>query len=128
MAQNTYGDFIDLVEKTEITEAAVFIEQWKKLATDEQWKKYRTISLGPELITGFAWDVVTHFRRRIAGIDTEELYSLVIKDGHDFLREVCEKATKLGVQVNLDQIDAPLTPSEAKAQHRYFYLESGVRN
>ena len=37
MTQNTYGDFIDLIEKTKITEAAVFIERWKKLAAEEQW-------------------------------------------------------------------------------------------
>ena len=35
MAQNTYGDFIDLVERTEITKAAVFIERWKKPAAEE---------------------------------------------------------------------------------------------
>ena len=116
MTQNTYGDFIDLIEKTKITKAAVFIERWKKLATEEQWKEYRPLPLTPELIMGFAEDTATHFQRRIAGIDTEELYTLVIKDAHAFFREVHEKAQKLGMQIELNQIDTSLTPSEVIAR------------
>lgn len=112
MAQSTYGDFIDSVEKTENTTAAVFIELWKETATEEQWKGYRPMPLTSELILSFAEDVAMHFRRRIAGIETEELYEMVIEDAHAFFREVCEKAKQLGIQIKLAKIDTFLTPSE----------------
>lgn len=115
MAQNTYGDFIDSVEKTKITGATVFIEQWKGLATEEQWKEYRPMPLTLELILSFAEDAAAHFRRRIAGIETEELYEAVIKDVRAFFREVHEKSQELGIQVELKQIDTFLTPSEVLA-------------
>lgn len=112
MAQSTYGDFIDSVEKTEITVAAVFIAQWKKLASEEQWKEYRPMPLTLGLILSFAEDAAAYFRRRIAGIETEELYETVIKDAHVFFQEVHEKSQELGIEVELKQIDTFLTPSE----------------
>jgi hypothetical protein len=115
MAQKTYGDFIDSVEETEIAEAAIFIEQWKKTATEEQWKEYRQMPLTLELILSFAEDAATHFRRRIAGIEIKELYKTVIEDAHAFLREVYEEAKQLGIQIELAKIDTFLTPSEVIA-------------
>lgn len=112
MAQSTCGDFIDYVEKTENTAAAVFIELWKKIATEEQWKEYRPMPLTLGLILSFAEDATTYFRRRIAGIETEELYGSVIEEAHAFFQEIHEKSKEFGIEVELEQIDTFLTPSE----------------
>ena len=115
--QHTYGEFIDLMEKlaeeTGNVDAQISIEEWKALATEEQWKEFRPLPLGPGLVISFAEDMAFYFRERIAGICTDELYVHIKKESHAFLRQVYEKAAKFGVQLELNQIDAPLTPSEA---------------
>lgn len=113
--QSTYGDFIESVEKTENFEAGVFISQWIELATAEQWKEYSSMPLTAELVIGFAQDMALHFQQRISDISTEGLYSLTVKSGHEFLQEVHQKAIELGVDVELNQIDTPLTMSESLA-------------
>ena len=113
--QGTYGEFIAAVEDTTCFEAKSFIEEWKGLTTEEAWKVFRPMPLTPDLVICFAEDMVHFFRERINGICTEALYTKTIGLYHGFLREVHEKAVKLGVQVELNQIDVPLTPSEAIA-------------
>jgi len=110
--QSTYGEFIDLIEQTECVEGKIFIEKWKALATEEDWARFRPMSLTPELVTSFAEDMISYFRERIAGICTDELYTQVKREAHAFLQEVHEKAAQFGVQVELNRIDVPLTPSE----------------
>lgn len=110
--QSTYGDFIAVVEDTECGEAKSFIEEWKALVTESEWEEYRPLPLTPDLVINFAESMVIYFWERIAGIHTDALYARTIKRGHAFLQEVHEKAAKLGVPVELEQIDAPLTPSE----------------
>lgn len=117
--QNTYGDFIDSVSKTECIEAQLFIDEWKALATEEEWQEYRPMLLTPELVTNFAEDMAKYFRDTIATTDVEELYEMRKLWGHAFLAEVWAKAANLGVKVELNQIDAPLSASE-------FFAAAGI--
>ena len=52
--QHTYGEFIDLMEKLakeiENVDAQIAIEDWKALATEEQWKGFRPLPIEPGLV------------------------------------------------------------------------------
>ena len=111
--QVTYGQFIDLVEKTEIGEARIMIEEWKALATEEEeWKGYRPLPLTSDLVIGFAEDMANLFRQRLSGICTDTLYERITKDAHAFLVEISEKAKQLGIQVDIKQVNLPITITE----------------
>lgn len=111
--QATYGQFIDLVEKTEYAEARIFIEEWKAIATEEEWKEYRPLPLMPDLVIRFAEDMADYFRERLSGICTDALYERVAKDAHAFLVEVFEKAKQLGIHVDIERVNLPVTITEA---------------
>ena len=108
----TYGEFIAAMEKTEHFGAQIFIEIWKALATEAQWQEYRPMPLTKELVFNFAEDMANYFRNRISNIETEALYLSEIEESHAFLREIWEKATAFGIDVQLEEIDTWLTPTE----------------
>ena len=111
----TYGEFIESVEKTEITIAKIFLEWWKKSSTEEEWAEYRQAPLTPKMVLYLAEDAANYLGERIARTDDEELYASRKKDTHAFLKEIHAKAVQLGISVELGRIDTFLTPSETLA-------------
>ncbi len=110
--QVTYGQFLDLVEKTEIGEAKIFIADWKAFASEEEWAEFRLFALTSGLVILFAKDAADYFRQRLSGICTDALYARVAEDAHAFLVEVFEKAKQLGVQMDIKLVDSPVTITE----------------
>ena len=112
----TYGEFIDAMEKVaedwRFVEGQTFLERWKKLATEEQWKKYRPMKLRKEEVIAFAQDMAGYYREVIGGTCVEELYYGRIDQGHAFLAEIHKKALESGIEVRLEEIDQPLTALE----------------
>jgi hypothetical protein len=105
----TYGEFVDSVSQTEIFPAQMFLKEWKDLATEKEWKEYRQLPLTRNLVLNFADDMAIYFRARLKGISGEELWNSTKEEGHRFLREVHAKAGQLGIEVEADEIDVPLT-------------------
>ena len=70
------------------------------------------MSLTVELVLDTAKVVASFFIERLQGICTENYYSQTLDAGHAFLRGIHKKAAELGVNVNLNRIDVPLTPSD----------------
>ncbi len=126
---HTYGEFVDLMEKlaeeTGNIDAQINIKEWKKLATDEQWKEFRPLSLAPDLVINFAEDMVSYFKEHISGTCTDELYTERKKDGHAFLREIHKAAKELGIDVDIRRIDVPLTPSDLLASAGLVEIKDG---
>lgn len=109
----TYGDFFDTMEGTECIYAQGFIEEWKALATEEQWAEFRPMPLTRELVLAFVEDMATYFRELIAHTCTDALYAERIAASHAFLHWVHEKAVEFGIEVRLEEIDAAITPTES---------------
>lgn len=111
--QVTYGQFIDLVEKTEIGEAKIIIEDREAPADEEERARFHSLALTPELVITFAENMANYFEQRLSGVCTDALYERITKDAHAFLVEVFEKAKQLGVQIDIKLVDLPVTITEA---------------
>ena len=111
--QITYEQFFDLVKKTEIGEARIIIEDWEAPADEEERARFHSLALTPELVITFAENVANYFEQRLSGICTDALYERITKDAHAFLVEVFEKAKQLGVQVDIEKVNLPVTITEA---------------
>lgn len=114
--QSTFGKFIDLLTKfadeTGDFDTQFIIEELIARAPEEQKKQWHSVSLTAELVLDTAEVVASFFRGRLEGICTENYYSQTLDAGHTLLCEIHQKATELGVSVDLNAINLPLTPSD----------------
>ena len=112
--QRKFGEFFDKMMKwslNDTNEAEYHMEEWSELVSPEKWQEVREMLLTADLVLSFADDMAVMFQRRIANIETNSLYYSVIKEGHDFLRQIQEEAKQLGIEVA--SLDRPLTPTES---------------
>lgn len=110
----TYGDFIDAVTKIDIIEAEIMIAGWVHLADEEEWQRYRPMTLELDHVICFAEDMQTYLRERLNGICGEELYADTIERGHEFLQAIHRIGEDLlGTSIDKNTIDVPLTLSDA---------------
>lgn len=111
--QHTYGEFIDLVKKTKGGEASAFMDEWAALATEEQWEEFRPLPLDKGMVLNLAQDMNGYFHERLNGIYTDALYVSTVRRGHEFLKEIHSAAVKLGIDVDLAEIDTPLSMADS---------------
>ncbi len=119
--QATYGQFVEAMGKTELENGQHMIDSLRKLDT-EGWRELREMPLTRELVIGFAEGIAIIYYSMIASINSvkeEKAYLAMIDEGHAFLSEIYEKAIKLGVEVDLSDIDTPLTIHEYLAERGY---------
>ncbi len=104
-------DFIDLLNTTDIIKGQVWLGEWQ----DEPENKYQEVKnsqLTRAFVLEFAETIKDQIYSRLSSVCTDALYKSILKRGHDFFREICEKANKCGIKVSLDEIDTCLTPTE----------------
>lgn len=111
----TFGDFFDVVYQTKTFEPSAWMDEWKDMVDQNRWEEVRATPLTDDWVACFAEDMATFFRKRMAGICTEELYDSVSKDGRVFLAEITAKAKHFGVDVSA-QTGVPVTPTAAVAR------------
>ena len=113
----TYGEFIAAMEEVAVeissVNAEIFLEQWKALATEEDWQKFRPMLLTKELVLRFAEDMALYYAKVISRTETKKLYVSRVEDGHAFLREIHAKAKAFGIDIEIEEIDVPLTPTDS---------------
>jgi hypothetical protein len=108
-----YGDFIDLVRKTEVTEAQSFFAEWDSLASGETAETDFSTPLTRELVLAFAYDVACYFTQRISRVCTEALHATLSKAGYDFQKEIYVKANNCCINVGMQEIRMPLRMVDA---------------
>ncbi len=119
----TYGEFIELAGKLESLEGTFFVSDYLE-DSKRQLEEQREMPLTEELVISFVKDMQYRIRDRLSGICTEGLYDMVRNDGHAFLRAISGLASKLGLNLNLDNIDAPLTLTEMLVKCGYATVKS----
>lgn len=112
--QITFGHFFD-----EIYEWAekngngghFFMERWTQLEeTVMTFEKARVLPLSDGLVRAFAQDMQTYFIDYLAiSVDT---VSIVTREGHAFLMAIHGIASKLGIELDLREIDVTLSPMD----------------
>lgn len=108
MAQvQTIREFLILLSQTEIKEARDWL-----LAFDEVIPHgFDTCAITEESVMGIAWwlqsRISSHLRQPEVVLNTA-LYKTTFLAGHEFLREIHQKAVKLGIEVGLKVIDSIL--------------------
>ncbi len=113
--QTTLAEFIETMEKwaeeTINGEARLFIRDWKGWATEDQWKIIGPLPLEAKMVTDFAKPAAAHLWLLRIGTILNPFYKQRLKETHAFLRAIYEKATELGIEVDIRKIDLPLLPS-----------------
>lgn len=106
------ADFIDLLNTTDIIKVRIWLEEWQINLADDEREEIKVLSLTREFIIEFAKDIASQIWLRLSSICTDALYNSTKKAGHDFLKEIYQKAVEQNIEVRLDEIDSFLTPSE----------------
>jgi hypothetical protein len=111
----TYGKFIDaMTEAAKMsTEAEYILKGWMTPAINEQWEEHRSMPLEEGEVLSFAEGITTALRQALTHACTFELHGQRLRDAHTFLQAIHAKLVELGIEVELDRIDVPLTPAES---------------
>jgi hypothetical protein len=110
------AEFIDLLGKTDIIDGQIWLEEWQN-EPENKYQEIKNSLLTREFILKFAQTITSQISSiplwlRLSSVYTYALYKSILKRGHDFLREICEKANEYGIKVSLNEIDTCLTPTE----------------
>lgn len=112
----TLGEFIDLISQTTTNVSG---EAWIKFGqrgmSKEGWQEIKNLPLVPESVILFGRLISAHIREEAAHWSSEEPYHDTLEHGHAFLQEIHQKAMEQGIEVELERIDRPLTPTEMMA-------------
>jgi len=113
--QKTFGQFFDAVEKyaANIISAKIFIKEYNKMLSTEEWSKICAKPLTEQLVIRFTQNIAINYQDRITRIRTEELCEMILQEGHQFLQEIHRITKELGLELDINLIDPPLTLSEA---------------
>ena len=111
----TFAEFVELVNQTKISDAQIWIEEWKK-QQGKEWDIHKDFPLEKNLVVAFAIGIARIIQARIMSISTCALYNSTIESGHAFLQEIHQKATEHGIELELKEIDVPLSTTEAMVQ------------
>lgn len=115
----TFGEFFDAVEQwaeENANEGEFHLENWVALSTPEKWEQARKTELTLEHFRFFAEDMASYIMERLQGICTDALYQVVTQEGHEFLKAIIEIGRTSGLQFADNEINLPLTPTEALAR------------
>ena len=114
------GEFIDLLGQTKNSNGRFWLlwELPEKIGPAE-WKHARSAPFVPQTVLELAEVIRTLISERLNDISTDELYKDTKQEGHAFLQEIYRLATEHGIEVTLEEIDMPLTPTEMMAAAGY---------
>ncbi|MDP1815181.1 MAG: hypothetical protein Q8K92_12095 [Leadbetterella sp.] len=126
MPLKTLGDFVELLRQSQ----NLFVESWLSRLQyevgEKEWQESMAFDLNASTIIALADAVATLLFNRLAGICTEELYERTLREGHDLLKEIHQRATEQGIDVSLQQIDRPLTYTEMAEAAGIIKVENGM--
>ena len=112
----SFGEFFDSVQRWAASEhnvdAQIYLEEWIGLVTPEKWQEARGLELADDLFTNFAEDMHSYVVERLQGICGDELYTMTMQSGHEFLKKIASIGKEYGIEMSEDQIDIPFTLSD----------------
>ena len=100
-------------EENRSVDAQFFLENARHSLPKEKWEKLSSEPLTSENLVKLAQYISSMFKQVLMGTCTEKLYEIIMNDDHAFLRAMYEKAKEFGVEVDIEQIDTPLTMSDS---------------
>lgn len=115
----TIKEFVETVEKTADQHygAIHFLREWRKDMAGDDWGLVTSREVDRNFILEFCYEVGAYYWYFIDSVSQLPNFDRVYKNlscgGHDFLKAIHEVATqRFQIQVNLTEIDRPLTPCE----------------
>jgi len=119
----TLEEFVDSLAETENIEAQIWLKEFKDRIDQKQWQRLKDSPLERSLVIQFAAIMNSLIRERLDSICTEELYYSTTVSGHEFLREIYQKAIAQGIEVKENEIDSFLTYTEMMAAAGYIKVK-----
>jgi len=112
-----FSEFFDTVQswakENHNIDAQIFMEDWVALSTPDKWQEARDMDFSEGLFFAFAEDMSTFFRERIQGIDGDELWTMTMESGHEFLKALAGIGRQFDLVVQDNDVDVPLSPGDA---------------
>ena len=114
------GEFVDLLGQTRNCDGRFWLltELPEKTGVKE-WEHARNAPFIRQAILELAEVLRALISERLADISSEDLYLDTREQGHAFLQELHRLAVEHEIEVMLEEIDQPLTPSEMMAAAGY---------
>lgn len=112
----TISEFVDCIMQTEIIEAREWIDGLKKIVPG--WTSYSSQAITEPAVENIAFSISGQISRQLRRLfyDTGQPWQELARKGHEFLREIHQKAVDMGLEVDIDKIDWMLEPEMAKKQ------------
>lgn len=105
----TNKDFLVMLEDTNVRGARFWIKSFETIIS----RDFETRAVTDESATSIAFWIASEILnslRRLGTNKNDPPYIKVFNEGHAFLLEICEKARRLGLTVNIDRIDEAFFP------------------
>ncbi|OGD61156.1 hypothetical protein A3A71_00980 [Candidatus Berkelbacteria bacterium RIFCSPLOWO2_01_FULL_50_28] len=113
---STVGGFIDLLLKREENQFGMLSSVLKLAEANYDpgnWARWLTQPLCPEEIYPLCEVINSTYQRILVGIDTDECYKSTIENAHRHQLLVFTEAAALGVELDRERVDAPVSMSDA---------------
>lgn len=124
-----FSDFVSAMEDfvKDDFERHYHFSMWRDSITDEEWQKFKDLPLTKGHVIGFAEVMAEATRQVLRDTCTDELYEMLLKDGHDFLYSLHRECVRLGIEVSPEEVNVPLTASDAIVRDRQRTVEGPER-
>jgi len=109
----TIGDFVKLVVID--TASEIWLTCCPLRQEEGVWEEFLASPFTRESVIGFAEAMAAEIDFEAFQWSADGLYECTLKNGHTFLQRVHEEAVRLGLDIELKEIDRELTPSEEMA-------------
>jgi len=108
----TLGNFIDLLNPGNDTGRRLWLQDCQNEAGEEKWEEIRGFPLSRKTVIQLAQWIANKISEEASHWSDQEPYRDTLKRGHKLLQDIHQKAVENGVEVALEEIDCPLTPTE----------------
>lgn len=109
-------EFVDSIMQTEIVEAKGWVEEFLKVVPG--WSLYSDLAITKFSVEHIAFGISSQICRQLKNLhyNLGQPWLELAQKGHKFLQEIHQKATEIGLEVDLDKIDWILEPETAKSR------------
>lgn len=122
----TVGEFIQLLKDSSLVERYLDNMDWflRPEGEFERWfTEFKAKSVTKEVILELAAKLAKGISEVALHWSDPEPYHYTLKQGHELLREIYYLAAEIGIPININEVDIPLTPSEEMVKEGFLILD-----
>lgn len=119
---NTIGDLMTSLEESEVP--CIWMSMMCRHSDQEGLAVLKSLPLREDFVAYFCLSVVGEIRSYLSGIDTEERFASILKEGHEFLEAVFERVKEKGIRK--ESVCIPISYAEMAEQAGVVQIKDGM--